>query len=372
MHLSFLLSGAGTLLLAATLPVYAERWHLLDSQSGILLAAQFCGLSVGSIAIWRHLRRTLLSGYALAATGFALLLVASTQNAGFAIAVPTFFLLGLGLGQITVSINLLAALRYADPAHRSSALSALNFTWSAGAVLSPLLAGFYLSHLSLEALLLTFVAFAIILLAALALLVRPIQQRPASAEATLQSGIALNGLLYFCVAFLLYGGLEATLGGWLSTYSLRYTGLSLAAAAYCTTAMWAAFAAGRALAAIILRRVSEQAVRFGGILLTGSAATALRHAHTGRGIAICAALIGLGIAAFFPITFSRLIARGPTPRQAGVCTAMIGLGSAIFPYLTGLASSHLSSLRSALIAPILIAAALLLLCIADRTPSPAA
>jgi fucose permease len=172
----------------------------------------------------------------------------------------------------------------------------------------------------------------------------------------------LQPLVYFFLVFFLYGGLEATVGSWLSTYTLRYTSLGLAASAYCATALWASFTAARALAAGVLRYVPENTVRVSGILLSTLATVALRGMHTGLGISVCAALLGLGMGPFFPVTFSLLISRAPRPRQAGAATANIGLGSAFFPFLTGVVSARLGSLHSAMVTPIAIALCLLALC----------
>jgi fucose permease len=364
MHLSFLFSGAGTLLLGPTLPVFAQHWHLRDSQSGLLIAAQFFGLFLGAIALSRNLRLTLLCGYFTAAAALVLLAIASNHAAGKLPGTFALFLLGLGLGQVTTTVNLLSALRFHAPQQRSAALSLLNFTWSAGAVLSPLVAGFYLAHISLFSLFLTFVAFAGVLFVALIVstsgTVAPQPPEPAKAESRVDMQFA--PLAYFFLLLLLYGGLEATVGDWLSTYTLRYTPLGIAAAAYCTSALWAAFAAGRALASVALRTLPERTVRTGGILLALLAIVALRSIHTGLSVGICASMIGLGIAPFFPVTFSLLIAHHPSPRQAGAATSNIGLGSAIFGYLTGIISTRAGSLHTAMLTPIVIAIGLLALC----------
>jgi fucose permease len=266
------------------------------------------------------------------------------------------------LGQATATVNILSAMRYHQSQQRSSALSLLNFTWSAGAVLSPLVAGFYLAHAGVRSLFLTFAAAALALLAVASMALPPMAKSSSSPSAADSPPMPWPPLAYFFAIFFLYGGFEATLGGWLSTYTLRYTSLGLAASAYCSTALWASFAAGRALAAGVLRYVPGNAVRVSGILLTTLATAALRGTRTGLGIGVCAALIGLGIAPFFPVTFSLLISWAPRPRQAGAATSNIGLGSAFFPFLTGLVSTHLGSLHSAMVTPIAIALCLLALC----------
>jgi fucose permease len=363
MHLCFLFSGMATLLLESALPAFSRRWHLADSGSGLLLASQFFGLFLGSISLSRHLRRSLLLGCLAATAGFLLLAATVSFSRLAPFATASLLVLGFGLGQVTASVNVLSALRFEAPQQRSAALSLLNFTWSAGAVASPVFAAVYLANFGLIALLATFASLGALLFVAVRTFVPDARKvlRPAEdlAAKPQLSAMALRPFFYVCLMLFFYGGLEATLGGWLSTYTIRYTTLSVADAALATTSMWAAFATGRALAAAVLRVVPERLVRLGGILITTVATLGLRAAHTGPAIAVCGAFIGLGIAPFFPITFSILISRGPSPRQAGIASANIGLGSAIWPYLTGLISTGLGSLQTALFTPIFIALVLL-------------
>ena len=46
MHAGLVLAGLGTALLGPILPLVARQWQLLDSQSGLLMAAKFCGAFV--------------------------------------------------------------------------------------------------------------------------------------------------------------------------------------------------------------------------------------------------------------------------------------------------------------------------------------
>src|SRR5260370_41776863 len=61
------------------------------------------------------------------------------------------FVGGFGLGQIITSVNILAGRRFT--AHRGSALSMLNFSFSLGAMLSALLAAWLLPRFALRGLL---------------------------------------------------------------------------------------------------------------------------------------------------------------------------------------------------------------------------
>lgn len=147
MHFGFVLTGLGTALLGPILPLLTRQWHLQDAQSGLLLLAQFCGSFTGGISVSRHLRRSLLAGFAAAAVGFGTFSLAS----GLALACVGLFVGGFGLGQIIASTNILAGRRYTE--HRGSALALLNFSWSFGAMLSPLLAAWLLPRFPLSGML---------------------------------------------------------------------------------------------------------------------------------------------------------------------------------------------------------------------------
>jgi len=146
----FLLAGLGTVMLGPVLPSLAHDWHLLDSQSGLLLAAKFIGSFLGGVSVPRRLRLGILGGTAFAALGFG----AFGLSTGLVTGCASLFVSGFGLGQIIASTNILAGLRYR--AHTGSALASLNFFWSLGAVACGLIAAAVLPRFHLRGPLLTF------------------------------------------------------------------------------------------------------------------------------------------------------------------------------------------------------------------------
>ena len=366
LHLSFLFAGAGVLLLGPLLPVYAQAWHLRDAQSGMLIAAQFLGLFAGSVTLGANLRRAVLTGYGCAAGGFvalaATLRFAAGQGAGFPLGLAALFFAGVGLGQVTTSVDLIAAQSHPDGRRRSASLSLLNFTWSAGAMLSPLVAGFALKRGGALPLLLVFPVIALALAVSVGRYGTSTRGNSTTGtEPAPAAGLNTSVLAYYMAFFFLYGGMEATVSGWLSTYTLRYTSLGLEGAAFGVTVLWASFTVGRAAAAVILRHVPERALRTAGIAVAGAAAVILRGTHTGLGVDVCACVIGLGLGPSFPITLSLMMAHRARPRQAGIAMSNVGLGSAAFGYLTGLVSSRSGSLQLAMFVPVALAVGLLVI-----------
>jgi fucose permease len=353
MHFGFILTGLGTALLGPILPLLSRQWQLSDAQSGLLLLAQFCGSFAGGVSVSRHLQRSLLAGLAAAAIGFG----------GFAIA-PGLWLAcagllagGFGLGQIIASTNILAGWRYTE--HRGSALALLNFSWSFGAMLSPLLAAWLLPRFALRGMLECFAG-----LFAVAALLMTAEVWGTSEEigiADAQAGNKDMGwtvFIYFAGLLFLYGGVETCLSGWLTTYTLRYGSKTLAISEYTTLLLWMALTVGRAMSSAIMLRVGEKTVQRWGlalaVLFTAGLATS-----SAVGIAIFTVLLGLSLAPFFPATFALLMAERPAARQAGIVLAVSGLGAAALPWLMGVVSTRTGSLQVALSLPLAAAVVLL-------------
>src|SRR5258705_3485928 len=100
MHYGLVLAGLGTALLGPILPVLAHQWGMLDSQSGLLMMAKFCGAFLGGVAVSGRLRRSLLVGLMAGAAGVGGFAVAASIGVGCGC------LLGCGvwLRQITTSV----------------------------------------------------------------------------------------------------------------------------------------------------------------------------------------------------------------------------------------------------------------------------
>lgn len=356
MHFGFVLTGLGTALLGPILPLLTRQWHLLDAQSGLLLLAQFCGSFTGGVSVSRHLRRSLLTGLVAAAVGFGLFAVAPA----LATACIGLFVGGFGLGQIIASTNILAGRRYTE--HRGSALALLNFSWSFGAMLSPLLAAWLLPRFALRGMLECFAA--LFLAAALAMTVEiwgTPEEIGAVEAASEQTGLGWRPFLYFAILLVLYGGLETCLSGWLTTYALRYGDKTLAISEYTTLLLWMALTAGRAGSSAVMLRIGEKTVQRWGLVFAVLFTAGLATAHSATSIATFTVLLGFSLAPFFPATFALLMTEKPAARQAGIVLAVSGLGAAALPWLMGVVSTRTGSLQIALALPLTAAIILLVM-----------
>ena len=364
MHAVFVLAGLGTMLLGPILPLLSQQWHLRDSQSGLLLLAQFCGATIGGVTVSSKLSRDLLIGLAAAFLGF----VGFAFAPGLALACAALLLVGFGVGRIIATVNILAGARYT--ANRGSALSRLNFSWSFGALLSPLLAAWLVPHLALRSLIGTFAA--LFALCAIALAIQRL--RSAALESTATQPTALSQplpprfFLYFAALLFVYGGLETCLSGWLTTYALRYGQTSFVLSEYTLVLLLCGLTAGRALASWLLLKMRDTTLQRIALVLSAALAAALAVSHQASLIATLAVLLGVALAPIFPATFALLMAHRPPARTAGIILAASGLGAAALPWLIGVISTRANSLQIALALPV--AAALALLALSALPPKP--
>jgi len=339
----FGLTGAGTVMLGVLLPALAQRWGMRDDAAGLLLFLQFLGSSVGALFVGAHRIRSLMTGYGLLVVSACVL-----AFVGRYLSFPTFFFFGLGLGTTMTSTSLLFSDRY--DSDRAAVLERLNFGWSAGAMVGPMLFLPFLRTASLGKLFFTLDGLFLLLLVWVILRER---QEAACVEpildaSPLQGPAPLGSLLPLLVLAMCSVGVETALSGWLTTYSHRADAKGEGAAALSTSIFWLGMVLGRLmfstrlLAMIGRRRVLQTA-------LWGAAASValLVVAHNPASIRLAAGLAGLCIGPLYPLLLSFLLERSPH----GWVFCVAGIGSALLPWFTGLLSAHYGSLRYGLIAP---------------------
>lgn len=366
MHATFVLAGLATMLLGPILPLLATRWHLRDSQSGLLVLAQFCGATLGGSTTSHHLRRGLSAGLLCATLGF----FAFALSPGLALACASLLLAGFGVGRIVATVNIIAGERYTR--HRASSLSWLNFSWSFGALLSPLSAASLASRLPLPPLLAALALCFLVAAAVLFVQLRRVHSSPA-APSHEPPGTALPTtlFLYFAALLLVYGGFETCLSVWLTTYALRYGQSSLVLSEYTMVLFLCGLTSGRALAAWLLLKMRDSVLLRLALLVAALFTAALAMAHTAVLIASLAVLLGIALAPVFPATFAIVMARRPPARQAGIILAASGIGAATLPWLMGVVSTHTGSLQRALTLPVAAALLLFLLTLLPALRPPA-
>lgn len=356
----FSLTGAATVMLGVVLPALMQRWEIHDDAAGFLFFLQFLGSSLGAICTGANYNRSLRTGYGL--------LVASSGALGFAglrASFALFFFFGLGLGMAMTATSLIFSERYGED--RAAKLEGLNFAWALGATAAPILFAPFLHAANLRSLFFAFQGLFLLLFIWMFFQERPAKRRleavkgppPRTSSASLHALLPLVGLAMCAV------GAESSLSGWLTTYSHRTEPMDVAREAIAVSIFWLGILLSRlATSTSLLAWVGRR--RMLDTLLVGAAASValLMSAHHAPVIRVAAALAGLSIGPLYPLILSYLLER----TSRGWIFAAGGLGSAIFPWLTGVLSTQLGSLRFGLIAPC--GAALLMIALRSASLRP--
>ncbi len=353
LYFAFLFTGIATVLLGVMLPRIAAQHQLSDSQSGALLTTQFAASACGALFVRRHFARTLLRGYLLMAAGAACIALAPAPEAIVPIAI-----FALGLGMAMTSSSLLVGQIFCDS--RGSAMSILNFCWSIGATLCPIILARLPQQFSLTDLCFSLAGLS----AAFFLLLLPALSISAAATADPVTGSTRGSwtpiVLFAAVAFL-YVGAEATLGGWMTTYAariLRWNGGDRNLSAAC---FWGAILVGRGVTPLFLKVLSER--RLHRIAIAGALVgiVILLDAHSPLTLLAGACCAGLMLGPVFPLTISLFIGSVERSANMGWVFAIAGFGGAAFPWAAGVLSSSTHSLRMGLLVTLIAAAGMLLI-----------
>jgi fucose permease len=273
---------------------------------------------------------------------------------GWRLALGAVFCYGLGLGLTIPSTNLLVA--EANPNRRGAALNLLNLCWGIGAIGYPPLVA--LSQAANQASAVLHILATTLALTALLLLhmsPTPTSYRAVSTDRPPSDVWTKSWVWALGVMFFLYVGTETALGGWVASYARRVGMDSADLWMLVPSFFWGALLAGRAMAPFILRHVTDSQLLFASLLLASLGATALLAATTVAGIAGGAFLAGLGLAAVFPTAVALLSEQFGmlSPRAGSLMFLLGGLGGAILPWSVGFLATYFSSLKVALVVPLL-------------------
>lgn len=368
---SFIPIGMTTVLLSPLLPTLSSRWSLDYAQAGALFTAQFLASTVavgfsGMLVARFGFRFAMNAGLVVIAASAAAL-VAGPRILGI-VCIAGF---GVGSGLAVPAANLMVG--ELNPKRRSAALNVLNFAWSAGAVACPFLVAAAEKSHHLSLLLRSVAGFCFLVMLCIATIQQAgdvatefVPPKKASVEWRQRSVPVLLAL------FFLYVGTENAFGGWLASYSVRQGSMPTALAVMIPSFFYGSLTLGRLFAPALLRRSSEIRVVQIGLLVGCVGMMALTLSHEFIAIALSVGVAGFGLSSVYPITISFLSRDfGSTAsRVSSIAFMMSNLGGASLPWLVGVFSTRVGTIRGGLAIPLLGSAAMYLLYLPNSRSVP--
>lgn len=350
LHPVFALTGVLHAIGGPLLPSIASTFHLNDNQSGLLFLMYFAGTSLGALFCRVNYARTMALGFLA-----ALLCCLAVATVPWPVLPLVFLLLGISVGAPMSAVSLFAGRTFPDRC--APLLTFLNFSWSIGALVAPLLAARVLVHHGFRSayLLLSLAAAAAALACALLLQEAHEAPRPAGEVRDLAN---LRLIAVFCLAAFLQVGVENTTATWLTTYALRMTGRGIVLAAASSSLYWIGFLASRGFASLLLLKADPTRIFRMAIAIALAAAVILVAAPS---IAVRSAamfVLGAALAPVYPLVIAGSLARGRQTSDTRWVLATAGFGGSVLPWAVGWISNHTGSLR---IGMLTIPAALLLM-----------
>jgi fucose permease len=381
LHLGFVLIGITMTMLGPVLPYFTHRWNLTDGQAGLFFSTQYFGSFLGTVVTsWLLPRlgfsKIISAGYLCFALGLACLGLG-----------PWFFstvfvaIYGFGYGLSNPSINLRATTL--PSSNVAAAVSLLNFSWGIGAVSSPFLVAFFLEHLSFRALAASltvcFLALALVHFMRKADPAASTETRPKRSFAVWRATLQPAPWISLALLFLLYVGVEISVGGWVALDEKRMVGITTAKMAAAPAFFYGFLLLGRFLVPFALKHFSQLTLCVGGLALTTIGVALVAFAQTPAMLHAGALLAGFGCGPQYPIyvTWLAAIFKDDAAWLAALFFGAAGIGSSVIPWLVGVVASQTHSLRFGFMLPI--ASALLMIPFAlracpkaDRTQTAAA
>jgi fucose permease len=353
LHPAFALTGICHSIGGPLLPSLTPAFHLDDSQAGLLLFCYFGGTSLGALLCGPRHARTLTFGF-LALTVAALAVSATSRVFVY----PTFLLFGICVGVPMTAVSMHAGRTFG--ARSAAPLTLLNFSWSAGALLAPLLAARLLEHHTFRAAYLILACAALVAAIACRLQLEDAPEPEPIASASPSRMLNVRLIALFAFLTFLEVGVENTTASWLATYVLRTAGSGTAWAAAATSFYWCGFLISRGLSSLLLLRLDPGRV-LRVTVLVGIVAGVGLLAMTGTSWHVIAMVVlGAALAPIFPLLLARFFAEARSSSDSRWVLAFCGFGGSVLPWLAGWLSAHSGSLRLGL--TVIPAALLVIIC----------
>jgi fucose permease len=341
LHSVFLLTGVLHVVGGPLLPSLAATFHLRDNQSGLLFLVYFAGSSFGAALCVGRYARAMTVGFVLVVFSCV-----GVICAGWPLMLGAFAILGVGVGLAMSAVSLFVGRGLLD--RSAPVLVLLNFTWSLGALLAPLLAALVLARANFRvAYALLAMAAAIAALACFLLL----RDTPEISNPWRESGTYrdLSAIALFGFACFLQVGIENTSAAWLTTYILRITQRGPAFAATLSALYWAGFLLSRASASYLLLRLKASVLVRISVPAAFAAAILLFASRIQSISCVAMFILGAALGPIYPLLVGESFCHVRRVADSRWILASAGFGGSILPWLTGWISAWSGSIRTGIL-----------------------
>lgn len=362
LHFSFFIVGIVTVLLGQILPILAVNLSLNDEQSGFFFTAQFGGSIIGTVSTAFLIKRMGFVRTLGIAFFLFLLGLGGINSGGLEISRASVFVYGIGIGlAIPSTLMLTAAL---NPFKTTAALNLMSFVWGLGAIASqPFVSFLGRGSFVFPTLLLAAVSVLFAAVYLIALRNFEVQGNDSIPASNTNGSIWRDPKSWLIVAFGFFDvGIESGISGWLTSYTFRSdlpTEISWLSA---TPIFFAFFVAGRGIAAIVARFLSNNQIIWASLGITLLGTVLLILSAGWQTIFVSAAILGLGLAAVFPTNMARFTETfGAAANEKTVPLFVMGsVGSITITWLIGyISNQYANSLKAGLV--VLLGAAIILI-----------
>lgn len=238
---------------------------------------------------------------------------------------------GLGAGAVDAVLNNYVALHY-----KARQMSWLHCSWGLGAIVSPFIMGFALTHLRWNEgyRIVGYIQLGIALLLLATLPVWKTAKTPAGAERkkrlSLTGALKIKGVPFLLIGFFAYCAAEATAMYWASTYFAEVKHIAAERAADLASLFYIGITAGRFLCGFITDRVGDRKMIVAGTCVLTCGILCLLFPIGSYAVAVAAFLvIGFGCAPIYPCIIHS------TPQNFGAANAGAIIGIQLASAYTG-------------------------------------
>jgi fucose permease len=319
----YFFAGATVILPGVLMPLAAQTMGVLEATVGSAYSAAGFGMLLSIMSsgflVQRFDLKTILMvnilGLIVAISGLHLY----ESLAYFAVAV---MLVGLCGGMFIAIANILLV-RLFHSTQRSAKLIRLDFLFSFGALVYPMLVSALLKrgyswHTIYDTVL---VIAAVVGVMALVLRFPDFAPQATSQDKATKAPEVLSGLKKFNIALAFLGcffyiSSEGSFSFWIVSYLKDVVNMPMSTATLSLTVFWVAIAVGRFLSSIAVQHVSFKSYVLGSIVLAMAAFAALLKAQQPEMIFTCIGLMGLGYACLYPsiISHGTLLVKDASPK----------------------------------------------------------